>query len=145
MSSYTVTIKDTHEHNGESFTAEFTSACEYIKDGENFTVTYAEKGGELDGSVVSIRAKSGGTVEITRFGEFNTRLIVERGRRHICLYNTPFGEISMGVYAEEVYSQINAGGVSMKLRYTLDCNSGLISTNTMKITVKQAVDNVTAC
>ncbi len=145
MSSYTVTIKDTHEHNGESFTAEFTSACEYIKDGENFTVTYAEKGGELDGSVVSIRAKGGGTVEITRFGEFNTRLIVERGRRHICLYNTPFGEISMGVYAEEVYSQINAGGVSMKLRYTLDCNSGLISTNTMKITVKEAVDNVTAC
>lgn len=145
MSNYTVTIKDTHEQDGESFTAEFTCACEYARDGENYTVSYAEKGGELDGSVVTIKYIGEKTVEVTRMGEYNTRLTIEKGRRHTCIYDTPLGELSMGVYAEEVLSEDCENGVRLRLKYTLDFNSGLISINTMIITVKEAVDNVTAC
>ena len=145
MQNYNVTIKDTHEQDGESFTAEFTCACDYACDGGKYSVTYTEKGGELNGSVVTIRTVDENTVEITRLGEYNTRLTLEKGRRHICIYNTPFGELSMGVYAETVQSEITESGVSLRLRYTLDFNSGLISTNTMIITVKEAADNVTAC
>ena len=145
MSNYIVTIKDTHEQDSESFTAEFTSACEYLKDGENCTISYTEKGGELDGSVVSIRVCDAKTVEITRFGEYSTRLTVEKGRRHTCIYNTPLGELSMGVYADEVSSEIYENSALLRLKYTLDFNSGLISVNTMKITVKEADGNVNAC
>ncbi len=145
MQNYNVTIKDTHEQDGESFTAEFTCACDYACNGGKYSVTYTEKGGELNGSVVTIRTVDENTVEITRLGEYNTRLTLEKGRRHICIYNTPFGELSMGVYAETVQSEITESGVSLRLRYTLDFNSGLISTNTMIITVKEAADNVTAC
>ena len=144
MQNYNVTIKDTHEQDGESFTAEFTCACDYTCDGGKYSVTYTEKGGELNGSVVTISTVDENTVEITRLGEYNTRLTLEKGRRHICIYNTPFGELSMGVYAETVQSEITESGVSLRLRYTLDFNSGLISTNTMIITVKEAADNVTA-
>lgn len=145
MSNYIVTIKDTHEQDGESFTAEFTSACEYLKDGENCTISYTEKGGELDGSVVTIRVCDTKTVEITRFGEYSTRLTVEKGRRHTCIYDTPLGELSMGVYADEVSPEIYENGALLRLKYTLDFNSGLVSVNTMKITVKEADGNVTAC
>ena len=145
MQNYNVTIKDTHEQDGESFTAEFTCACDYACNGGKYSVTYTEKGGELNGSVVTISTVDENTVEITRLGEYNTRLTLEKGRRHICIYNTPFGELSMGVYAETVQSEITESGVSLRLRYTLDFNSGLISTNTMIITVKEAADNVTAC
>lgn len=145
MSNYIVTIKDTHEQDGESFTAEFTSACEYLKDGGNCTISYTEKGGELDGSVVSIRVLNEKTVEITRFGEYSTRLTVEKERRHTCIYDTPLGELSMGVYAEEVSPEIYENGALLRLKYTLDFNSGLVSVNTMKITVKEADGNVTAC
>ena len=144
MQNYNVTIKDTHEQDGESFTAEFTCACDYACNGGKYSVTYTEKGGELNGSVVTISTVDENTVEITRLGEYNTRLTLEKGRRHICIYNTPFGELSMGVYAETVQSEITESGVSLRLRYTLDFNSGLISTNTMIITVKEAADNVTA-
>ncbi|MBQ6266029.1 MAG: DUF1934 domain-containing protein [Clostridia bacterium] len=143
--SYIVTIKDNHEQDGESFSAEFTCACEYVRDGENCTVSYAEKGGELDGSVVSIKVINAGTVEVTRIGEYNTRLTIEKDRRHTCIYNTPLGELSIGVYSDEVTTQIRENGAEIRLRYTLDFNSGLISTNTMLITVKEADGNVTAC
>ena len=46
---------------------------------------------------------------------------------------------------KKITSQIYENSALLRLKYTLDFNSGLISVNTMKITVKEADGNVTAC
>ena len=40
----------------------------------------------------------------------STRLILEEGRRHLCLYDTGYGTLSVGVFTSELSSCLGEGG-----------------------------------
>ena len=74
---------------------------------------------------------------IRRTGPYHTELIMEKGRRHSCLYSTEYGEVLMGVYAENIDSHMAETGGYLEFAYTIDFDGDFVSRNTLHLTVKE--------
>lgn len=66
----------------------------------------------------------------------STRLILEKGKRHLCLYDTGFGAMTLGVFTSSLSSSLDDCGGMVDVKYTLDIDSNLSSHNEIKVEVK---------
>ena len=64
-----------------------------------------------------------------------TRLILEEGRRHLCMYDTGFGPLTLGVFTSELSTELGRDGGYMVIKYTLDVDSNLSSQNELRVEV----------
>lgn len=88
-----------------------------------------------DGCHVQLRV-DGEMVTMTRTGTNFTSLVFERGVRHYCQYGAEFGECMVGVSTSVLENRLSGSGGEVNLKYAIDVNSGLVSENQIKITVK---------
>ena len=72
---------------------------------------------------------------MTRTGKYNTELIIEKDRRHTCFYETPYGELMMGVYTKNMFTDMNENGGTLRFSYTIDFNNDLASENDLTVSV----------
>ena len=77
---------------------------------------------------------------LVRRGGMESRMTVEKGRRHSCLYNTPEGDFVIGIFGEALLLETNKNGGKIYMSYTLDVNSGLLSKNIMEIKFEEIKD-----
>lgn len=77
------------------------------------------------------------TVTISRKGEQSSHLILEKNRRHQCLYQTIAGELSIGIFTKTFKNNLTEKGGSLEVSYTLDFNSDLVSENKFYIEIKE--------
>ena len=75
-----------------------------------------------------------GVVTMSRSGS-STRLILEKGRRHHCLYDTEFGSLTVGIYTSQLDVDLGENGGTLEIAYTLDVDSSLSSQNRLYIEV----------
>ncbi len=113
------------------------------------TGTYTERGGvrfiaykEYDEedpkvSYTSVLKVEPGKLTMMRAGSA-TRLILEEGRRHLCLYDTGYGTLSVGVFTSLLKSSLNRKGGKIRVKYTLDIDSNLSSSNEIEVEIKPA-------
>lgn len=113
----------------------------------NTTGSYTRRGGarfiaykEYDqadprASVTAVLKVEPGKVTMMRSGSA-TRLILEEGRRHRCLYDTGYGVLSVGVFTSALTSTLDDRGGRLTIDYTLDVNSNLSSQNRITVEVK---------
>lgn len=134
MKEAIIKITDRHIQEGEELSAELTTngSLDFRPDG--FTVTYVETDEELKGCTTVLNYRDGAIV-MTRTGKYNTELIIEKDRRHTCFYQTPFGELMMGVYTKNIFTDMNENGGSLRFSYTIDFNNDLASENDLDISV----------
>ena len=92
------------------------------------------------GVKAELRIESGSKMTLIRRGGMESRMIVEKGRRHSCLYNTPEGDFVIGIFGEALMLELNSTGGRIYMSYTLDVNSGLLSKNIMEIKFKEIKD-----
>ncbi len=139
---YIMELFDRHEEDGEESSFNFTAKADLTGDANDYTITYNEPDPSLAGCVTSLRVTDKKRIEMTRTGSFTTQMILELGRRHICFYKTPFGSLSIGVYTEEISSVMGKEGGRLSFTYTLDFNTGQVSTNSLTVIIKEAKTNV---
>ena len=134
MKEAIIKITDRHIQEGEELSAELTTngSLDFRPDG--FTVTYVETDEELKGCTTVLNYRDGAIV-MTRTGKYNTELIIEKDRRHTCFYQTPLGELMMGVYTKNIFTDMNENGGSLRFSYTIDFNNDLASENDLDISV----------
>ena len=134
MKEAIIKITDRHIQEGEELSAELTTSgtLEFRPDG--FTVTYVETDEELKGCTTVLNYRNGAIV-MTRTGKYNTELIIEKDRRHTCFYQTPFGELMMGVYTKNIFTDMTESGGSLRFSYTIDFNNDLASENDLDVSV----------
>ena len=77
-------------------------------------------------------------VTMSRFGEQNTQLILEKGKRHLCHYDTGCGGMLVGISTSAVHSSLTGRGGELRMRYTVDINSGYVGSNEINIKIKEA-------
>lgn len=75
-----------------------------------------------------------GVVTMSRSGS-STRLILEKGRRNLCLYDTGFGLLTVGVYTSQLDVDLDETGGTLEITYTLDVDSNLSSQNRLRVEV----------
>lgn len=102
-----------------------------------YIIEYEETTEDLPYCKTRIHVTEPNCVTICRTGGLTTEMTMEKGVRHMCHYNTPFGTLMMGIYTTEVESRMSAFGGTLSLTYTLDFDGELVSTNYLKLTVKE--------
>lgn len=117
---------------------------EFVTDGwmegdaeEGFRVSYQET--ELtgmSGTVTTFLIKPD-RIDMLRSGTLNSEMIFEEGHKHLSLYETPYGAMTIGVNAKRVRSGINGQGGEMDIRYQVELDNTLIGENSFLIRVRQ--------
>ncbi len=102
----------------------------YLKDGK-FYLKYEE---EINDNKVSNTLKiEDKKVTIMRFGEVNTQITVEQGKKHLNYYETGEGSFLMGIYGDHVDIDIREKKGHILLKYGVEFNNVLTTKNTIDV------------
>ena len=107
-----------------------TAGTFYDKDGK-FYLKYDE---EINDVTVSNTLKiEDKKVTIMRFGEVNTQITVEQGKKHLNYYETPEGTFLMGIFGDRVDISVDDKKGSILLKYGVEFNNALATNNTIDV------------
>ena len=136
---YLITIRGTMEQGGERDKVKLMTRGSFVRRNGSFFITYKEtETTGYAGCVTTVKVEDSQKVSMLRFGSAPSQLVIEKGRRHVCHYETGYGSLSLGVAADEIESRLSDKGGTVRFSYLLDVDAASISRNTVKITVKPA-------
>ncbi len=137
--NYIITVTGIQEVDGEKDKIEVITTGEYVSKNGHRYIKYKEY--DNDNPNVSIDAvvkvENDNKVSIIRYGERQSRLILEKDVRHQCHYRTVMGDILMGVYTSRVEHNLTDDGGDIKVKYQLDFFADVVSDNEIHINVKK--------
>lgn len=138
--NFLISIKGRQRVDDETGEVELTTFGSYVRRGDSRYIVYKEYTSEDKNQTRTsiLRIDGSNKVTLMRGGEDSTRLILECGKRHLCQYDTEFGNMMIGVFTSHLQSELNDCGGSLEVSYTLDINSSLSSQNEILITIKEA-------
>ena len=122
--------------NGDN-TGEMSVAGTLTCEEDKSIIEYVENNEETGPEETTITVFGNDTVSIVRNGQFSSEMMVEKNNRHLTFYRTPYGELTMGIYGNQVEWSKDDTGAVLKMRYSLDFNNGFVSENTMKIYIEE--------
>lgn len=108
------------------------------RDGSGYTLSYQESElTGLEGTLTTIQV-DGEQVTLLRVGEFNSQLVFQEGRRHLSVYNTPYGAMEIGVHTRHLLAELNDQGGDIEVDYSVEVDHALAGRNIFRINVKEA-------
>ena len=137
--SYLICIDGAMEQDGESDRIQLKTRGSFVRRGGSFFITYEESETTgYAGCVTTVKvAEDGQRVAMLRYGRAASQLIIEKGVRHVCHYDTGVGALSLGVAADEIEHALTDEGGEVRFSYTLDSGTQELSRNMVKITVSR--------
>ena len=102
-----------------------------------FTVSYQESElTGLEGTTTKLHI-DGGKVTLLREGNINSQMVFEEGRRHLSMYETPYGELSIGVNTRRMRSTLGETGGDLEIDYAIEIDNLLAGQNLFRMNVKK--------
>lgn len=141
---YMISIVGEQKVEGQDDRIEVITEGKYMMKKGHFLINYKEYDEDLPDKFFNNLVKvENETVTISRKGPLSSQLILEKGKRHQCMYQTIAGTLSIGVFTKTLNNNLNENGGSLEVIYTLDFNSDLVSENRFKIDIekKKEVEN----
>lgn len=121
----------------ETDNIELLTTGTYYKKGENYYITYTESETTgFNGAKTTLKLEDGNRVTMLRSKPHKSHLIIERGRRHQCLYGSLYGDMMIGVSGGDITSTLDENGGNLSFCYSLDINTVLASENEVKISIR---------
>ncbi len=90
----------------------------------------------LEGTTTSLLI-DGGKVTLLREGSINSQMVFEEGRRHLSMYETPYGALSIGVNTRRMRSTVNDKGGDLEIDYAIEIDNLLAGQNLFRMSVKK--------
>ena len=136
---FLITIKGTQIVDGESNDVEVMTVGSYETKNDKRYIIYKEYGKENDTPKTTIiKFENNDKVSIiSPNNKHESRLILEKDRRHLCHYETPMGGLMVGVSTHDIFSTLDDNGGILEVSYTLDFNTNEVSKNSFYINVKK--------
>ena len=72
-----------------------------------------------------------------RMGEFNSQMVFQEGRRHLSMYDTPYGALSVGINTRKMRAELDARGGSIEIDYAIEIDHALAGQNLFRIHVRE--------
>lgn len=125
--------------NGESDKVELKTTAAYVTKNGSRYITYKEYDAENPNVQyrTTVKIDPNHIVTVMKGGTESHNLILEKGVRHKCEYSTSFGYITLGVYTDSVKINLDNSGGSLELRYSIDIQSELASTNELIMNLQE--------
>ena len=108
------------------------------REGGKLTLQYEESElTGLEGTLTTIQVEPE-RVTMMRTGQVNTQMVFQEGRRHLSMYNTPYGAMAVGVNTRHLYAELDEAGGDIEIDYAIEIDHAIVGRNVFRINVKQA-------
>ena len=102
------------------------------------TLSYAESElTGLEGTTTTIQVEPE-RVTMLRTGQVNTQMVFQEGRRHLAMYNTPYGAMTVGINTRHLFTELGDEGGDIEIDYNIELDHAVAGRNIFKINVRQA-------
>ena len=107
----------------------------YFKNGKNY-VLFEEAVEGMQG-VIKTQIKWKGTelLEVTKRGLSNVHMVFEKNKNNRCFYDTPFGQLNLGIFTTEIYVDEKEDNINLRAEYALDVNNEPIADCVIRINI----------
>ena len=134
-----ISIKGMQKYEGMApDVTELVTKGRLAREGESYILSYQESELTGLGGTLTTFQVEGDQVTLLRVGEFNSQLVFQEGRRHLSMYNTPYGAMAIGVNTRHLLASLNDQGGDIEVDYTIEVDHALAGRNTFRIHVKEA-------
>jgi uncharacterized beta-barrel protein YwiB (DUF1934 family) len=114
-------LEDSDENRNDQIEV-ITSGNYYLKNGKHY-VLYDEMIEGMTGIVKNkIKISENHSLEILKTGLSNAHMIFEKDQKHLAYYETPFGQMLIGVNTRKMDISINENKIGVEVDYELDIN-----------------------
>lgn len=129
---------------GQSDKVELKTMAAYVQKNGSRYITYKEYDAQNPDRHyrTTVKIDPNNIVTVIKGGEEHHNLVLEKGKRHKCEYITNFGSILLGVYTDNVKINLDDNGGEVEVRYSIDIQSQLASTNELFLKIEEADSNV---
>ncbi len=137
--NYLLSVTGKQYANGESDKVSLKTPASYVMKNGSRYITYKEYDVHNPERHyrTTIKVSPDNIVTVMKGGTETHNLVLEKGVRHKCEYITGFGSIFLNVYTEKADISLDDNGGSLKVRYSIDINSELASTNELIIDIEE--------
>ena len=90
----------------------------------------------LQGTTTMLRI-NGPVVTLLREGTVNSQMVFEEGRRHLSMYETPYGSMSVGIHTRRVKNTIGELGGDLEIDYAIEIDNFTVGRNYFTMNVKR--------
>ncbi|MDD3219101.1 MAG: DUF1934 domain-containing protein [Lachnospiraceae bacterium] len=110
------------EEEDEQEPVEVVTAGEYFWKNGNHYLKYDEVFEGMDGVTKNLITIKPSTLEVHKKGVANVNMIFEENKKNLTYYNTPFGNIQMGIAATKIETQEEEDSLQINVDYALELN-----------------------
>ena len=104
---------------------------------EGYTLTYQESElTGLEGTLTTFQVEQG-RITLMRIGEVNSQMVFEEGRRHLSMYDTPYGALAIGVNTRRMRSSLGEHGGDIEIDYAIEIDHAVAGQNLFQINVRE--------
>ena len=120
-------------------TIELVTEGRLARDGSgSYTLSYQESElTGLEGTLTTFQIEPE-RITLMRVGEFNSQMVFQEGRRHMSMYNTPYGAMTIGVNTRHLLAELDDQGGEIEIDYAIEIDHSVAGRNTFQINVKEA-------
>ena len=122
---------------------ELVTEGQLAPDGEDgYTLSYQESElTGLEGTLTTFQIEPD-RVTLLRVGEVNSQMVFQEGRRHLSMYDTPYGALSVGINTKKMRARLNAAGGQIEIDYAIEIDHAVAGENLFHIHVRQKGRNI---
>ncbi len=126
--------------NGEPEVTELVTEGTLSRSGAGYTLRYQESElTGLEGTQTTFRIEDG-CVTLLREGQFNSQMVFEEGRRHLSMYDTPYGALSIGIDTRRMKIRLGETGGEIEINYAIEIDHAVAGESLFQIQVKSRGD-----
>ena len=116
---------------------EFVTPAELVVKNNKYYITF-EDIGDLDEAPAKSTLKiDSDKVTLLRYGLTNSQMIFEQGKKHTGNYQTPYGNVSLGVFSDDLKINITEKGGSLDLSYGIYFEDMISHYNKLSISLNE--------
>ena len=129
------TVQSNPGETQENRTQTLISGNYYEKNGRHYII-YDEV---MEGFSKAVKTKvkfSENMLEIIRSGPIGVRMLFEENKKNVTSYNTPYGNIMLGISTKKINVVMRADLIEVEVEYTLDADGGHLSDCSMNMKIQ---------
>ena len=116
---------------------ETAQAAQYFKRNDSHYLLYEEDMEGFDGICKSRIKFRDNLLELTRQGAVEMHMIFEENKRHVVSYNTPYGQLLLGIETRRVQVEEQKDRICVTVEYILDQEGEPFSESCLKLYIRE--------
>lgn len=128
-----------YETTGDEPMEVITGANYYYKNGKHF-ISYEEILPDTGESVSNLIKIADERVDVIKRGPQSVHMVFEKDKKNISCYNTPFGNMLIGIHTLRIDRQEDDMNINTEIGYALDINDAHVSDCLISLNIKSKED-----